>query len=110
MTAAEDGATNGEAADVVNVTVRTLTGRTAALQLTLAATVQSVKELIEMQWEIPVQQQRLVYANEELDPPLRSAFIAHRHASICVHSVAGISRPSLIALCCAQVIGTVWSR
>jgi hypothetical protein len=92
VTAAEDGATNGEAADVVNVAVRTLTGRTAALQLTPAATVQSVKELVEMQWEIPVQEQRLVYANEELNPPLRSAFFCRTlHASICVHdSVAGM--------------------
>jgi hypothetical protein len=74
----DDGAAVAGAAQeeetVINVTVRTVTGRTAALQLAAAtATVQSVKDAVERQWEIPVQEQRLLHANEELGPPARSA-------------------------------------
>ena len=74
----DDGAAVAGAAQeeetVINVTVRTVTGRTAALQLAAAtATVQSVKDAVERQWEIPVQEQRLLHANEELGPSARSA-------------------------------------
>jgi len=94
---------------VINITVRTVTGRTAALQLTPAATVKSVKELVEMQWEIPVQEQRMVYANEELNPPSRFALL--RHASVCLHFLPPARTDDcqpLIALRCPQDIGTVW--